>query len=149
VFGHEYNPAIRHVNSVSSLKKIREFFFKNPVIRSFLKGIDKRDEKHIFNVMKITEFDNAERLIRKGTKDRSLIFVGAGQFMAFKVEKNEVFNEGAILGVSEFLKDSEWKSDIICSRPGFICKFTYESLLDLINQAPVSAIKMVRRITRH
>jgi hypothetical protein len=78
VFGHEYNPAIRHVHSVTSLKKIREFFFKNPVIRSFLKGIDRRDEKYFFNALKVTELDNAERVIRKGTKDRSIIFVGSG-----------------------------------------------------------------------
>ena len=30
-----------------------------------------------------------------------------------------------------------------------ICKFTYESLLDMKNVAPISAIKMIRRIIRH
>lgn len=60
------------------MKKIREFFFKNQVIRCFLKGIDKKDEKHLFNSLKITEFDPAGRLIRKGTKDRCIIFVGTG-----------------------------------------------------------------------
>lgn len=30
-----------------------------------------------------------------------------------------------------------------------MCKFTYEALLDMIQQNPVSAVKMVRRIVRH
>jgi hypothetical protein len=78
VFGHELNPAIKHVSTVTQLKKIRDFFFKNPNIRSFLKGIDRKDEKYIFNALKITEFDPAGRLIRKGTRDRALIFIGGG-----------------------------------------------------------------------
>ncbi len=57
------------------IKRI-EFFFKNVTIRSFLKGIDRKDEKYLFNVLKITEFDPADRMIRKGTRERALIFVG-------------------------------------------------------------------------
>lgn len=103
VFGHEYNPVIRHVHSAGSLKKIREFFFKHPIIRGFLKGINRKDEKHLFNALKVIEMDNAERLIRKSTKDRAIFFVGSGQLMAFKILDNEIFNEGSILGVTEFL----------------------------------------------
>jgi hypothetical protein len=40
-----------------------------------MKGFDRRDEKHVLNSLKTTEFEPAERLIRKGTKDRSIIFV--------------------------------------------------------------------------
>mmetsp|Transcript_13599 Transcript_13599/g.13336 ORF Transcript_13599/g.13336 Transcript_13599/m.13336 type:complete len:171 (+) Transcript_13599:180-692(+) len=75
IFGQELNPCIRHVNSAQSMKKMREFFFKNPFIRTFLKGLDRKDEKHLFNAMKVCEMDNAERLIRKGSTDRALIFV--------------------------------------------------------------------------
>lgn len=78
VFGHEINPCIKHTNSIGTLKKIREFFFKNPIIRTFLKGIDRKDEKYLFSVLKITEFDPSDRLIRKDTFDRAIIFVGAG-----------------------------------------------------------------------
>jgi hypothetical protein len=38
-------------------------------------------------------------VIRKGTKDRSIIFIGGGSFMGFKDTENEVYGEGAILGV--------------------------------------------------
>ena len=78
VFGHELNPSIKHVSSMANHKKIREFFFKNPIIRTFLKGIDRKDDKHLFNVLKFSEFDPADRLIRKETFDRSIIFVGSG-----------------------------------------------------------------------
>ena len=111
--------------------------------------MDRRDEKQLLNVMRTTEFDPAERLIRKNTKDRTILFVAAGQFMAFKDSENEIYKEGAILGVSEFLRDDEWKHDIICSQAGIIIRFSYDSLQDLTKIAPVTAIKMLRRIIRH
>jgi hypothetical protein len=51
---------------------------KNQLIRAFLKGIERKDEKMLFNIIKSTDFDPADRVIRKGSKDRSIIFVGAG-----------------------------------------------------------------------
>jgi CRP-like cAMP-binding protein len=149
VHGYEYNPAIKHIATAGAAKKVREFLLKNPLIRAFLKGMDRRDEKFLMNAMKTTEFDPAERLIRKNTKDRTLIFIAAGQFMAFKETENEIYKEGAILGVTEFLRDDEWKHDIICSQAGTIIRFSYDALQDLIKTAPVTAIKMLRRIIRH
>lgn len=75
VFGHELNPAIKHVSTAGAAKKVRDFFLKNPLMRAFLKGIDRKDEKYLLNSLKTTEFDPADRLIRKNTKDRSLIFI--------------------------------------------------------------------------
>jgi len=76
VFGHEFNNAIKHTNQVGSQKKFRDFILKNPIIKSFLKGIDRKDEKVLLNSFKCTDFEPAERLIRAGTKDKSIIFVG-------------------------------------------------------------------------
>ncbi|CDW84841.1 UNKNOWN [Stylonychia lemnae] len=149
VFGHEYNPAIKHVNTAGAAKKVREFFLKNPLMRAFLKGIDRKDEKYIMNSLKTTEMDPGDRLVRKGTKDRAIIFVAQGQFMAFKDTENEVYKEGAVLGVKEFLRGDEWPNDIICSQTGYICKFTHEALIDMTQTAPISAIRMLRRIIRH
>lgn len=36
------------------------------------------------NSLKFTEFEAADRVIRKGTKDRSIILIGEGEFVAFK-----------------------------------------------------------------
>ena len=47
-------------------------------MRAFLKGIDRKDEKYILGALKTTEYEPSERLIRKGTRDRSIIFVAAG-----------------------------------------------------------------------
>lgn len=69
--------------------------------------------------------------------------------MGFTETENEIYKEGAILGINEFIMDAQWPHDIICSKSGYICKFTYESLLDLTNGAPITAIKLVRRILRH
>ena len=109
------------------------------MIIAFLKGIDRKDERVLFNVIKSTDFDPADRVIRKGTKDRSIIFIGGGQFMAFKEQENEVYTEGAILGINEFINDAPWKYDIICSKGGYICKLQYESMLDMINSIPINA----------
>ena len=115
VYGHEYNPVIKHTATSGAAKKVREFMLKNPLIKAFLKGIDRKDEKFIMNALKTTEFDPAERLIRKGTKDRAIIFIAQGQFIAFKEGENEIYKEGAVLGIKEFLRNDEWPNDIICS----------------------------------
>jgi hypothetical protein len=39
----------------------------------------------------------------------------SGQFIAFKETENEIYKEGAILGVDEFIKNDAWPSDIMCS----------------------------------
>lgn len=128
---------------------MREFFFKNPLIKAFIKGLDRKDERVLFNSLKSTDFDAGERLIRKNTKDRAIIIVGTGQFVAFKETANEIYGEGAILGVTEFLNDSPWKDDIICSKGGYICKLYYDTLSDLVSTAPMCAVKILRRIIRH
>lgn len=78
VFGHEMNPAIRLPATNSQAKKMREFFTKNPIIRAFLKGFDRKDEKTLMGSLRTSELDPADRLIKKGTIDRSLIIVVAG-----------------------------------------------------------------------
>jgi len=47
-------------------------------MRAFLKGIDRKDEKYILNSLKTTELDPGDRLIRKCTKDRSILFIAQG-----------------------------------------------------------------------
>ena len=78
VFGHELNPAIRLTSTNSQAKKMREFFVKNPIIKAFLKGFDRKDEKCLMGALKTSELDPADRLVRKGTIDRALIIVVAG-----------------------------------------------------------------------
>ena len=48
--------------------------------------------------------------------------------MAFKETQNEIYGEGAILGIKEFINDSKWEDDIICSKSGYICKLNYDNL---------------------
>ena len=57
---------------------MREFFFKNALVRAFIKGMDRKDERALFNNLKSTDFDPGDRLIRKGTKDSAIIFVAGG-----------------------------------------------------------------------
>lgn len=75
VFGHEFNPAIKHSGTNSQAKKVREFFAKNNVIKAFLKGFDRKDEKILMSVVKTIELDTGERLVKKGTTDRCIFMV--------------------------------------------------------------------------
>jgi hypothetical protein len=59
-----------------------------------------------------------------------------------------MLNEGYILGVEQFLFDEPWGNDILCSKPGFFCKFTNDTLKDLAESASVSASRILRRIVR-
>jgi hypothetical protein len=56
---------------------------KNPIVRAFFKGFDRKDEKAIMGALKTSELEPADRLVRKDTKDRAIIFVVAGQFIGF------------------------------------------------------------------
>ena len=59
-------------------KKLRDFYFKNPQMRAFLEGIEKRDERYIVQAMRTIEFECGERVIRKGTIDKSVLFLASG-----------------------------------------------------------------------
>ena len=130
---------------------MRDFFAKNPIVKAFFKGFDRKDEKIVLNYFKTSEVEMGERLIRKDTKDRCIIIVVAGKFIQFgnNSERDIEYKEGAVIGVDEFLKNNEWTRDIICEQEGVICKFTEESMLDMIQTQPMTAIKMLRRIVRH
>lgn len=80
-------------------KKVRDFLMKNPSMRAFLAGVEKRDEKFIYAAMKNSELEAAEKVIKKDTRDRSLLFVASGALIAFKDGQNEIYEEGAILGI--------------------------------------------------
>jgi len=47
IFGHELNPIVKLDVPFPSDKRLRDFFYKTPEIREFLKGADKRDDKMI------------------------------------------------------------------------------------------------------
>ena len=50
--GLELNNPIKFNGSTTCLKKMREFFNKNCIIRSFLNGLDKKDERILITEMK-------------------------------------------------------------------------------------------------
>ena len=98
--GVEFNPIIKHPATAQMTKKLRDFYFKNEAMRAFLKGVEKRDEKFIITAMVGTEFEAADRVIRKGTMERALLIVAGGTLIEFTEEgENRVYEEGAILGV--------------------------------------------------
>ena len=82
-----------------------------------MKGFDRKDEKVFMGALRTSELEPAERLVRKGTVDRSIAIVVAGQFMAFGEagEDNIIYKEGAVIGVESFLRGQAWPRDVICS----------------------------------
>lgn len=131
-------------------KKLRDFYFKNDQMRAFLKGVEKRDEKFIISAMVGTEFESAERVIRKGTMDRALLIVAGGTLLAFTEEgENITYEEGAILGVEQFLWNRPWPHDLICGQQATVSKLKWESLLDLVKQQAITAARLYKRVVRH
>ena len=52
-----------------------------------------------------------DRVVRRGTKDRSLYFVVSGQFIGLGdayPAKRETYKAGAVIGVHQFLHDDQW-----------------------------------------
>ena len=64
-------------------KKLKDFYFKNPAMRAFLAGIEKRDERFIIQALRTIEFEAGERVIRAGTIDKSVLFLAGGELIVF------------------------------------------------------------------
>ena len=148
VHGQEQNPKVHHIENGQMTKKLRDFYFKNPSIRAFLKGIEKRDEKYIIGVMKNIEMENGERIIRSGTYDRCVIFLAGGELMSFTNDKNTVYTEGAILGIEQFLFNKPWAEDIMCKSQATISKLTFDDVSDLALNNAIAASRLHKRIVR-
>jgi len=80
-----------------------------------LHGVDNRDEKHIIQALKGTEFEAADRVIKKGSWDRSILIVAEGKLLVFDDQgENMTLEQGAILGIEQFLFNKQWDCDILC-----------------------------------
>ena len=102
VHGLELNNAVRHIANGQMNKKLRDFYFKNVQMRAFLEGIEKRDERFIIQAMRTIEFESGERVVRRGTVDKCVLFLASGELISFSSngsENDEIFSEGAILGI--------------------------------------------------
>lgn len=78
-------------------------------------GCENRDEKLIIQAFKGTEFEAADRVIKRGSWDRSLLIVAEGKLLVFDDQgENMLLESGAILGIEQFLFNKQWESDIFC-----------------------------------
>ena len=121
-------------------------------MRAFLLGIEKRDERFIVQAMRPIEFEPGERVIRKDTVDKSVLFVAGGSLICFSfdgLENDKVYKEGSILGIEQFLFDKPWEADLICDKQATICKLKYENMLNLISTNALAASRLYKRIMRH
>ena len=149
VHGEEQNQCLKHIPNGQMNKKLRDFFFKNPSMRAFLHGVEKRDERFIIQALKNIEFEAGENVIKKGTWDKSVLFVAGGELMAFGQDENVVHKEGAILGIEQFLFDKPWDADYLCKSQATVCKLKHESLLNLVTTNAQAASRLYKRIMRH
>ena len=149
VHGVDKNPRIRLIENGQMTKKLRDFYFKNPSIRAFLKGIDKRDEKYIINMMTNIDMEAGERIIRAKTQERAVIIVAGGEIVAFKDDENTFYQEGTILGIEQFLFNKPWPEDIFCKQQATLCKFSFENLQDMVQSNAIAASRLYKRIARH
>ena len=148
--GTEHNPYIHHMATAQMTKRLREFYTKNPQIRAFLNGADKKDEKFIIQAMRNTEVETAERVIRQGAWDRSFLIVTSGKLMAFKQNgDNEIYEEGAIIGIEQFLFNKQWADDLICASAAVISKVTWDSMQDMVRQNALAASRLYKCVMRH
>lgn len=119
-------------------------------MRAFLAGVDKRDEKFIINGLKATEFETADRVIKSGTWDRSLLILTDGELIAFSADgENQVYTEGAIIGVEQFLFNAKWDTDIICGQTAVVSKLRWDALQDMVKSNAAAAAKVFKCVMRH
>ena len=58
--------------------------------------------------------ESGERIIRANTNERTIIMVAGGEVTAISDDSNITYQEGAILGVEQFLFNKPWKEDYFC-----------------------------------
>ena len=75
--------------------------------------------------------------------------VAGGEIVAFNKDENVVYQEGAILGVEQFLFNKPWPGDIICNQQATLCKFTHANMVDMIQSNAQAASRLYKRIVRH
>ena len=102
ITGMGLNDSIKFNPTTTNIKKIREFFNKNPIIKTFLNGMDKKDERIFVTDIKGQLMYSGDRVIRNKKKDRALFFVVTGTF--FTLDDNypnmgPVYKPGAVIGV--------------------------------------------------
>ena len=104
VHGLDLNRAVKHLANGQMSRKTKEFYTKNAVMRAFLQGIERSDERYIQQVLKCIEFETKERIVRKDTWDRAILILAGGKVTSFDDSlEGEAYTEGAILGVEQFL----------------------------------------------
>jgi len=100
VHGELPNVVARHPTNGSMNKKLKDWYFKGPAMRAFLRGVEKRDEKVIFGALKVSELEAKTWVIKKATRDRYVLFVASGKLLGFPDKGGDIFyEEGAILGI--------------------------------------------------
>jgi len=145
----EYNNAIPFHPQANLNRRVREFYSKNPIIRSFLAGLEKKDEKFLINDTKVQQFSAGDRAIRKSTRDRCLFIVVHGEF--FTMDDEQVsYKAGAILGTQQFLHNDAWGMDLICRHDDSVLgRIDYDSFLQLKETQTATAMRLHNRILRH
>ena len=79
ITGMNLNNAIQFTHQPITLKKVRDLQ-KNPIFKSFLNGLEQKDLRIFISDIKSQQFYSGDRVIRKGTKDRSLFIIVTGSF---------------------------------------------------------------------
>jgi signal-transduction protein with cAMP-binding, CBS, and nucleotidyltransferase domain len=72
-------------------KDLRDFLFKDPWMRAFFRGCEKREERIITQSFHISEVEDKELIIQKNSLVRNLLFVAKGSVIVCKDDgPNEV-----------------------------------------------------------
>lgn len=148
IMGAEYNPVPTFISQLSMQRKVRDLFFKNQVFRTFLNGLDKRDERIIMAETQARKCSAGDRVIRKGTRERALFIVVQGQFMTLG-EEQTIYHTGAILGFNQFLHGDSWQIDLMSKTDnGVIGKISFSSYQNIKAQNPSTAVRFYSRVYR-
>lgn len=101
ITGTSLNRAIKFYNQAVTLKKVREFYNKNEIIKTFFHGLDKKDERIFMTETISQQFFAGDRVIRNKTKDRCILMVVTGEFFAVNdsyPNTGPLFKIGAVIG---------------------------------------------------
>lgn len=102
ITGMNLNNNIKFNHQAITLKKVRELFNKNKIFKTFLNGLDKKDERVMFSDCRSQQFYAGDRVIRSDTDDRSLFIIVTGAFFAIETNtypaKGPTYLPGTVIG---------------------------------------------------
>ena len=95
------NPVLSWNHHPNTAKRLRDFFMKNAMMKDFMAGMDKKDERFIMTEVRCQNMTAGDRIVKHGAKDRAIYIVICGSAFGLPgtyPATKKIYNTGSVIG---------------------------------------------------